>query len=278
MKNIFRIFILLVTFSCSSPAPAPDSVRFKISYQPETTYRQTTERTAQTVISYAGSAISLKRLKDRGIQNPTISNRKAQKEYRIKTGKAGNDKIFRFNVELIKAIGGDGKRDLSEGAVFHGRCTIDSIPEFDSVALDGLDHDSKKSLIKALENSFAQLSFPEKKLKIGQVLSVDFPLTIPMEGSTVEMVVSTQYKLIRFSKETANFDIAQTYTMNPKLLDNSFKGTGNGKGQLVFDIKNRIALRYALDTEIEIRKKLDSFEFDLKTKASFVQETSIITN
>lgn len=274
MKKIIGIFIFLTQFSCI--APVQDSVTLKIQYQPETRYNQTTERTSQTVIKYTGPAISLQRLKDRGVQNPTISTKKIQKEYLLKTGKIIDGKNFPFTVEVIRAINSDGKKDISDGAIFHGQCSVGDMPVFDSVVLAGLDEKYKMSLLQTLQNTFSQRSFPEKKLKIGEQFSTEYPLSIPMEGSTVEMVVTTNYKLIRISNGTANFDVSQEYTMSPTMLDNSFKGTGNGKGQLLYDSANNIALINTLDTEIEINKKLDSFDFNLKTKAGFIQKTTVL--
>jgi len=63
--------------------------------------------------------------------------------------------------------------------------------------------------------------------------------------------------------------------MNPKLSDNSFNGSVTGKGHLVYDIANTIVLNYNLDTEMDITKKLDSFEFELKTNSEIIQKTKI---
>ena len=276
MKKIIGLLILLVQLSCSNPPQ--DSVTLKIQFKPGTKYRQTTERTSQTVIKYDGSAISLQRLRARGIQNPTITSKKFLKESIFKAGKSTDGINFPFSVEVIKAESSDGKKDLSEGAVFHGLCSMGKMPIFDSVTSDGLDSKSKVALLQTLQNSFSQLSFPEKKLKIGEQFSVEYPLSIPMEGSTIEMVVTTQYKLVRISNGTAGFDVSQQYVMSPTVLNNSFKGTGTGTGQLIYDIANNLALKNTLDTEIEINKKLDSFEFNLKTKGGFIQSTSIEAN
>ena len=276
MKKIIGLFILLALLSCSNPPQ--DSVMLKIQFKPGTKYRQTTERTSQTVIKYDGSAISLQRLRARGIQNPTITSKKFLKESTLTAGKSTDGINFPFTVEVVKAESNDGKKDLSEGAVFHGLCSTGKMPIFESVTSDELDSKSKVALLQTLQNSFSQLSFPEKKLKIGEQFSVEYPLSIPMEGSTIEMVVTNQYKLVRISNSMADFDVSQLYVMSPTVLNNSFKGTGTGKGQLIYDMANHIVLKNTLDTEIEINKKLDSFEFNLKTKGGFIQSTSIETN
>jgi hypothetical protein len=276
MRKTFVFILLLIQFSCATPPQAPsDTLTFKIQYKPEKTYRLTTERTSQTVIEYAGREISLQRLKARGIANPTISNKKIRKETVMKTGKLNDSQNFPCTAELIRTINSDGKKDISDGAIFAGQCSIGEMPAFHAVKLDGLDEKYKRSLIQAIQNSLSQLDFPEKKLKIGEQFSVENPLSIPMEGSTVEMVVTTNYKLISISNGKANFEVSQIYAMNPTLMDNSFHGTGSGKGQILYDIANQIALKNTLATEIEINKKLDSFDFHLKAKSESVQTTTI---
>lgn len=275
MKKLFAAIILFTQFSCTKPPQ--DSLTLKVQFQPEKKYSLTTERTSQTVIKYSGQEIALRKFKQMGIKNPTISEKKIRREYRVTTDKTTDQTSFPCTVELIKTTTIDGKTDNSDGAIFRGHCLVGNMPTFDSVVKDGLDKDDKKALIQAIENTFSQLSLPEKKLKIGELFSVEHPLSMPMEGSTVEMEVTTNYKLISILNDIASFDISQTYIMNPTLLNNSFKGTGSGNGQLLYDIENKIALKNTLDTEIEINKKLDYFEFDLSTKARFVQTTAILT-
>jgi len=59
------------------------------------------------------------------------------------------------------------------------------------------------------------------------------------------------------------------------LINNSFKGTGSGKGTMVYDSTNTIILNYTLNTDMEINKTLDSFEFNLKAKSGFIQTTKL---
>lgn len=219
MRKTIALLILLTQFSCAHHSQ--DSLTFKIQFKPEKKYSQTIERTSQTVLKYSGSEKSLQILKDRGVKNPTITNKKFLKESILKTGKLIDGTIFPCTVEFIKTTNSDGKKDISDGAIFHGQCSIGNMPIFYSVALDGLDEKYKITLIQTLQNTFSQLSFPEKKLKIGEQFSIEHPLSIPMEGSTVEMVVTTTYKLISISNGIASFNISQMYIMNPTLLDNS---------------------------------------------------------
>ncbi len=273
MRKTIALIILLIQFSCSKPPQ--DSLTFKIQYQPEMKYNRSTERTSLTVMKFSGPEISLQRLKDRGVQNPTISDKKSRTETVLKTGKLTDGTSFPVALEIVKTISNDGKKEFPDGAIFKGQCKADSLPTFDSMVSDGLDFNYKMALVELAQNTFSQLTFPEKKLKIGEQFSVEHPLSMPMEGSTIEMVVTTNYKLISISEGIAAFDISQTYTMTPALMDNSFKGSASGKGHLLYDIAQTVLLNYTINTEMEMNKKLDSFDFDLKTKSGFVQITTL---
>lgn len=62
------------------------------------------------------------------------------------------------------------------------------------------------------------------------------------------------------------------------MKDNSFTGSGSGKGQLSFDIVNCLIIDYSIKTELEMNKKLDYYEFDLKTMNEFSQQTKLVKN
>ena len=273
MRNTIITILLLIQFSCAKPPQ--DSLTFKIQYQPEKTYNHTSERTTNSFIKYMGSEKSLQRLKAMGRQNPTFSNKKSHTQWVLKTGELMDGIDFPVTVEYVITASNDGKKGDPVKASFYGKFLSDNLPEFDSIVSDGLEEKDKTTLLQSLQNTFTQLSFPERKVKIGEQFSIENPSSIPMEGSTVDMEVTTTYKLISIAKGIAHFDISQQYVLNPQLKDNSLKGAVSGKGHLVYDIANTIVLNYTLDTEMEISKKLDSFEFDLKTTSGVVQTTSI---
>lgn len=275
MRKIIGLMILLVQFSCTQPLKVSDTVTFKIQYQPEQKYNNTSERTSHTIIKYSGSEKALQKLKSMGIQNPTISDKKSQTEWILKTGKLEDETNFPATVEYMSTSINDGETGIPIKANFSGKFLGDHLPVFNSVVSDGLDEKDKTTLLQSLQNNFTQFSFPEKKIKIGEQFSIENPSTIQMVGLKVDIGVTTTYQLISISKNIANFDVVQQYTLNPKYMDNSFKGTVSGKGHLVYDIDHTIVLNYTMNTEMEITKKLDSFDFDLKSSSGIIQTTSL---
>jgi hypothetical protein len=273
MRKIIGIMILLVQFSCTQPPK--DNLTFKIQYQPEKTYNCTSERITNSIIKYMGPEKSLQKLKSMGHLNPTFSNRKSHTEWVLKTGKCVDETEFPVTVDYVISTSSDGQPGIPVKANFSGKFLNNNLPVFNSIVSDGLDEKDKTTLLQSLQSTFTQLSFPARKLKIGEQFTIENPSSLPMEGSTVDVVVTTNYKLLSISEGIAQFDISQAYTLNPKLIDNSLKGSVTAKGHLVYDVAHTIVLNYTLDTEMRINKKLDSFEFELKTNSGIVQTTNI---
>lgn len=275
MNKIIAFSLLIIQFACAQSPQ--ESLTFKIRYQPEKIYNHSSARTLNSLIKYSGSEQSLLKLKSMGVQNPTFTNRKSNTEWVLKTGERLDKTSFPASVQYTVTVSNDGETEAPVMASFYGKFLSDNLPVFDSIVSLGLFEEEKQTLLQSLQSTFTQLSFPERHVKIGGKFSIESQTSIPMEGSTVELEVTTTYQLNRIEKGLAHFDISQKYVLLPQLLDNSLKGSVSGKGQLVYDIANTIVLNYTLDTEMEISKKLDSFEFELKASSGIIQTTSLAT-
>jgi hypothetical protein len=273
MKKTIGLLLLLIQFACANHTP--ETQIFKIQYKPEKIYKLTTERSSEVIMNYVGPEKSLRKLRERGTRIPTISNKKTRSESVLKTGNQIDGNKFPVTMEVVKTISTDGKREIPDGTVFRGESIGGDVPEFDYVVLEGLDKKYEKALLQSLQKVFTQFAFPKEKMNIGEQFSVENTLSMPMEGSMIEMVVTNNYKLISITDGIASFDISQTYSMVPTMMNNSFKGTGAGKGQMRYDFANTMLLYYTLNTDMELDKKLDSFDFNLKAKSGYTQTINI---
>ena len=277
MKKIFSVFLLLALFSCSKPNK-PEGLILKVQFQPEKTYSISTIRGTETVISYSGEDIAMRKLKSMNVKNPTISKVRTKTDTELATGKSSEDKSCPVSLTYKKVISLDGKNEITEGTVIQGEIEGEGLPTFNKVVSEKLDFNQKSQLLQTVQNTFGQFDFPEQRLKIGDQFSIDRPVSMPMEGSTIEIVVTTNYKLLTIKNTLAQFELIQTYLMTPKTMDNSFTGKGSGKGQLSYDIENCLITDYSIRTELEMNKKLDYYEFDLKTINEFSQQTKPVKN
>lgn len=268
-------YILLTLFSCSTP-PKPEGLILKVKFQPEKTYIISTIRGTETVITYSGQDIAMRKLKSMHIKNPTISKVRTKTDAELVTGRSSADYSFQANLTYKKIMSLDGKNEIPEGTVVQGEIKGEELPVFNKVVSNTLSIDQRIQLLQTVQNTFEQFKFPEQRLKIGDQFSVDRPMEMAMENSTIAIVVTTTYKLISIKNDIAQFELSQSYLMTPKTMDNSFTGTGSGNGQLSYDIVNFLITDYSIKTELEMNKKLDYYEFDLKTTNEFTQTTKLV--
>lgn len=270
MKKPIAILFLITLFSCSTP-PKPEGVILNVQFQPEKTYSITTIRGTETVITYSGQEIAMRKLKSMSIKNPTISKVRTKTDVELVTGKSSADSSFQVNLTYKKIMSLNGKNEIPEGTVVQGEIKGEELPAFNRVVSNTLSIDQRIQLLQTVQNTFEQFKFPEQRLKIGDQFSVDRPTVMAMESSTIAIVVTTTYTLLSIKNDIAQFELSQSYLMTPKTMDNSFNGTGSGKGQLNYDIANFLITDYSIKTELEMNKKLDYYEFDLKTSNEFSQ-------
>lgn len=274
MKKPIAILFLITLFSCSTP-PKPEGVILNVQFQPEKTYSITTIRGTETVITYSGQEIAMRKLKSMRVKNPTISKVRTKTDAELVTGKKSADKSFPVSLTYKKTMSLDGKNEIPEGTVVQGEIKSEELPVFNKVVSNTLSIDQRIQLLQTVQNIFEQFKFPEQRLKIGDQFSVDRSTRMAMESSTIDIVVTTTYTLLSIKNDIAQFELSQSYLMTPKTMDNSFTGTGSGKGQLSYDIANFLITDYSIKTELEMNKKLDYYEFDLKTSNEFSQTTQI---
>lgn len=277
MKKPIVYLLLLAFFSCSKPNK-PEGLILKVQFQPDKTYSISTIRGTETVITYSGEDIAMQKIKSKNIKNPTISKVKTKTDAELVTQKSSTGTSFPVTLTYKRIMSLYGKNQIPEGTVVQGEVIGDKLPTFSKVVSGTLDFDQKERLLQTVRSNFEQLDFPEQRLKIGDQFSADRTSTMPMEGSVIEMVVTTTYKLLSIKDNMAQFELSQNYRMTPKMMDNSFTGSGNGKGQLSYDMENFLVTDYSIKTELVMNKKLNYFEFDLKTINEFSQQTKLITN
>lgn len=276
MRKIILLLLTLTQISCNSQTK--DELTFKVQYKPETKYSQTIEQTSHSDMKYSGSEEFLQKLKDKGVQNPTITDKTSKIESVFKTGKLSDGTNFPLAMEFVKTTSSDGKKDIPDGTLIYGHGSIGNMPTLDSIVSNGLDEEFKKTLLQAMQSTFSQLSFPEKRVKVGESFSRESPLSIPIAGVTIEMTITTNYKLLNITNGIADFDVSQVYTMKSTITKYTIKATGSGKGKLLYDVSNNYYLKYQIDTEMGMNMKLDNFDLDLNSKSGFIQTTVITTN
>ena len=276
MKKILLLILIMTSFFCT--AQSKKELDFKVRYKPETNYMQSVDQNTVTTIKYAGSEDFLEKLKAKGYQKPMVTNQKSTIESVLKTGKLIDKTHFPITIEFKNTPVVDGKKIIPDATIIYGKGTLETLPSLDSIVAEGMDEGFKKGFLQSMQSMFSQLSFPDQSLNIGQSFTQESPLSIPIAGTKVDMKISTTYKLLSIANGTADFDVSQVYTINTVVTGYKLDATGNGKGKMVYDIKNNYYLKYNVDTDLKMDMKVDQFSMDLSTKSSVNQTFSISKN
>ena len=276
MKNTLLLF--LISFPIFSYGQSSKILDFKAGYSPETAYNQITSNASDYEVLYAGSEKFLENLKQNGVVNPTKIKNSFNLETLSKTGKSDKNGNFPITIEYQKSIDVNGKTIIPNGTLLYGKTSSSTMPEMDSIVSKGMDENFKNIIFQTVKSTFSQLVMPQKKLKIGESFIQESPLTLPIAGINIEMVITTTYNLKSMNSKNAFFDITQTYTM--KMSDSRFEtnGAGLGKGDLIYDIPNHFITENTLVMDFNLDLKSTDFTLQLKSKSDFKQTSEVSKN
>lgn len=276
MRNILGLLFVWTWFTFIGYSQ--DSVIFKSQYKPETKYIQTIEQNNYSIIKFSGSDEFLQKLNAKGIQNPAITDSKSIIELILKTGKLTKESDYPVTIEFLKTTNSDGKKTIPDGTIIFGRGTNGNMPKFDSIVSIGLTDEFKKTFLKTMQSTFDQLVLPEKVVRVGESFSIETPFSIPFADMSLEMNITTNYKLESIKNGIANFKVLQTFTVKSKITKYTINATGNGEGQLDYDILNNYNLKYQVNSQIKMNVKLEKFSVDSTTDNNIIQTARISEN
>lgn len=276
MRNIIALLFVWTWFTFIGYSQ--DSVTFKTQYKPEAKYIQTLEQNNFSIMKYSGSEEFIQKLNAKGIQNPTIAVSKSTTELIMQIGKLNEKSDYPITIEFQKTTSSDGKKIIPDGTIIYGHGSNGTMPQLDSIVSDGLTEDFKSTLLKSMQSTFNQLVLPEKTVKVGESFSIDTPFSIPLADVTLEMNITTSYKLESIKNGIAYFKVLQTYTVKTKITKYTINATGDGYGELEYDISKNYNLKYQVNTQLKMNVQLDKFSIDTTTENSIIQTTRMTEN
>ena len=136
-----------------------------------------------------------------------------------------------------------------------------------------IDEDTKKILIESIKQfSAIDTDFPKEGLKIGDSFDVVVPYkqSIPQMGD-IEMKMNVKYKLLKVEKDEAYFDMLIDFVMGDKNVKNmDLSASGDGKGFLLFDMKNNYFTSQNIDMTINLKLKTELLTLENTSKAKSI--------
>ena len=242
------------------------TITFKVNYKPSTVYTQSNLQTTKNEVSYKAPAEILEMLTAQGIENPTTTENKTNITGVMTTGKLAAAEMP-ITMKLSIDSGAEDKI-IPDNTVIHGKVKQDGMPVFESIDAPGMDAATKDIFLKSMQATMAQVTIPERKVKVGETFVIDTPLSLPMGPATLKMSDKATYKLIKVEAKKAYFDVSHVYTIDSVVNDQEIKGTGTGTGKVVHDIENNFIVKQ--DVDMNMQMGFDTNGITLTIKANTV--------
>ena len=135
-----------------------------------------------------------------------------------------------------------------------------------------IDEDTKKILIESIKQfSAIDTDFPKEGLKIGDSFDVVVPYKQSTQMGDIEMIMNIKYTLLKVEKEEAYFDMLIDFVMGDKNVKNmDLSASGDGKGFLLFDMKNNYFTNQNIDMTINLKLKTELLTLENTSKAKSI--------
>ena len=135
-----------------------------------------------------------------------------------------------------------------------------------------IDENTKKILIESIKRfSAIDTDFPKEGLKIGDSFDVVVPYKQSTQMGDIEMKMNIKYTLLKVEKEEAYFDMLIDFVMGDKNVKNmDLSASGDGKGFLLFDMKNNYFTSQNIDMTINLKLKTELLTLENTSKAKSV--------
>ena len=135
-----------------------------------------------------------------------------------------------------------------------------------------INEDTKKILIESIKQfSAIDTDFPKEGLKTGDSFDVVVPYKQSTQMGDIEMIMNIKYTLLKVEKEEAYFDMLIDFVMGDKNVKNmDLSASGDGKGFLLFDMKNNYFTSQNIDMTINLKLKTELFTLENTSKAKSI--------
>lgn len=124
MKNIYSLIFIFLPFLFFG-----QSVDFKIQYRPQTKYLQNVQQSIENTIYYSATDEILEKLKENGVQNPTITKSTSDIQSVFKAGKLKSDGTFPITMEFLNTVKSNNKTLIPSGTLIYGKGTVSKMPQ-----------------------------------------------------------------------------------------------------------------------------------------------------
>jgi hypothetical protein len=265
-----RVFVLPVLVLSLSflKSYSQDSVLLNMTLRPQKVYREQVRQDFQMEMNYDSSSQAIKdALNASGQLDQLNSKRLMIMETVTETGRAGVGNRMPVIMEVTKDSVSPGPAVIPPGTKFYGSAILGQTHSFDSIAGEGIDEQTRKTLLQTISGMLAQISLPQKKMAVGDSYTQTMPLKLPVAGMNISMNLSIVYTLVSATAATGNFNMQAKILMSVEDLPVPVIGGGEGEGSLVYDRANEFPSSYRMDFTIRVGIKKDDLNLRMTMKS-----------
>jgi hypothetical protein len=224
----------------------------------------------------------LSEIKESATPLPVKTNTSMSMTYKLATAALTRDSsvICHYNFErlIIKNVAG-GKTITDSSNIFK-QVSINSNYKNGkiynvSILGSGITDDMKAKLKNIIEKLTQTISFPDRKLKIGDSFTNAAPIDMPVAGgSSINAEAKYTYILKDIKGDNAFFDTETELLMNNS--ETKMKASGAGKGKMIFNIKNNMTSES--NNEMTMEMAMDSGNTKILLSCVFKNSNKVIFN
>lgn len=272
-KLLFFVSALTIAFSSFSQ----EEFDFDLHYKPETEYKVKIEQNMTSTTTFSGSKEMMKQMKSSGIENPTKTTMTMSYELLYVTGKLNENNVFPIQTTYIKTPSFNGVKSIPDGTAIYGEAEQGKAPFYDSVYSEKeIPEAVKKSLIETVQATAKQLELPSRKIKKGESFVHTTPFVLPMEGVSLEMDITSTYKVLSIKDGIAVLDVKMTYTMKTGTKGMNMNATGTGKGKMTYSIANSFFTAFDVESKMTMKMSMEDMKADIVLLMSTSQAAEIV--
>jgi hypothetical protein len=283
MRQFLTILIVLGGFiSCAQK----QEIKLESKMLPNHVYKMTLSTESESEIDFEGTKEQLDNIKANGIKLPIKTENESEFITTTTTYALNKDQSFEAimeygDIESIDKTNGIENKTLSpiSGLKIKGVYGSDNKFRIDTMISETVDENLKMSLKASIEGLQSQIKFPDTPMKIGESFDQEMPMSIPIAGlSPVNLVINTNYKLIKILDNTAYFDISQTVNLGVNSEQFKVEASGEGKGKSELDIEKMYLTKNTTNLEMRLSVYISSLLVKAKIKSISGQNVEILKN
>lgn len=261
-----KVTLFLAAFLIAGAVKAQDSVTLDMQLLPSKKYDQVSAQNMQIEMAYGGESKKM---------DMSISMKG-----NILTDKAEKGMIpVKMNMSMSMGMKMEGMPDnITDNKIdIYGKVKQgEFVPVFDSIVAQDMPSTAKQAAMDMVKEMLTKVSYPKKTLKIGETFVQDVPMDIPLGGGAMKMNNVVTYKLIRVEGKKAYFDVIHDISMDGDLEEGmNMKGSGKGKGEMVYDIDTKYPVVYNADMDMVMQMEQGGMSISVKMNTKIAQATTV---